>query len=85
MPKSKRDMLKRQLAHAHNNVVNAQIHLLLVGEQFAEAHPELSEALGVAIIGLQEVRKIIEHFAVISWGKVPEDWSTWRNVKSDKE
>ena len=64
MPKTKRDLLKRQIAHAHNNVCLAIEHLSFVEERFHDVHPELAEALQVSCVGLNEIKKVIEQFIV---------------------
>ena len=80
MPKSKRDLLKRQIAHAHNNITLAIEHLAAVEAPFHDVHPELAEAMQVSIVGLTEVKRVIEQFIVAAWGHMPDDWETWRNV-----
>jgi hypothetical protein len=80
MPKTKRDLLKRQIAHAYNNITLAVEHLAMVEAPFHDVHPELAEAIQVSIVGLTEVKHVLEQFIKAAWGSLPADFETWRNV-----
>jgi len=80
MVKSKRDLLKRQVAHAHNNVTTAMQHLYNVIVVFEPQHPELADSLKTAVVGLDTVKQVIDAFVVQTWGRLPDGWEKWRNV-----
>jgi len=80
MPKTKRDSLKRQIAHAHLNVKLAMQHLANVEAQFHDVHPEMATAMQVCVVGLNEVQNVIEKFWSTSWGPLPTNWDSVRNV-----
>jgi len=78
VPKTKRDDLKRQAAHAMNNLDRATVHLFNVEQTFEGVHPELAEALKAAIVGIDTVKAVVENFVIAAWGKLPDDWQKWR-------
>jgi len=80
MPKSKRDLLKRQIAHAYRNVSTAMDHIAQVEEPFAEQHEDFAKYLQVMIVTLDAVRNGLKDFCVKAWGSFPDNWETWRNV-----
>lgn len=85
MPKTHRDLLKRQIAHAHNNIEMAAQHIVPVADAFQEAHPELYAALFAAVQSLSLANEIIEKFCGIAWGNENPDWEAWRNVPGSKK
>lgn len=80
MPKSKRDLLRRQVAHAHNNVELSAVHLIQVHDAFKEVHPDLAAPLAMLINNQIEVKSAIERWASDVWGRESIDWDSWRNV-----
>lgn len=80
MPKSKRDLLKRQMAYAHRNIENAMGHLSNVEEPFNEQHPELAEALQVAIVALSDINGLLDNFAKEVWGRDAVNWDSYANL-----
>ena len=80
MPKTKRDLLRRQIAHAYKNVELALGHIANVWEQFDAADKDEVMYLDTIVYDLEIVTKLIKEFAVVCWGYWPEDIETWRNV-----
>jgi hypothetical protein len=80
MPKTKRDLLRRQIAHAYRNVELATSHIAQVWEQFDQAEKEEVMYLDMIIYDLDIASKLIKEFAIKCWGHWPEDIETWRNV-----
>ena len=81
MPKTKRDLLKRQIAHAYANCFRCVDHLNLVYEAFKDVHPEMGEALEAAILSVVLASDIIEKFASEAWLIEKEELLIWRNVR----
>jgi hypothetical protein len=80
MPKSKRDLMKRQVAHAHNNLVLAQDHIAVVGVQFQGVHPELEAGLLIAVDLIKQADTVLELFVAGAWGREDPAWDSWRNI-----
>jgi len=80
MPKSKRDLLKRQVGHSYRNVSLAINHLAKVEHSFAVHHEDFAQYLQVMIVTLDAVRDGIRDFSLKAWGKFPDDPESWRNV-----
>lgn len=85
MPKTKRDLLKRQLAHAYNNCDLAGAHLQQIIVAFEPVHPELAEPLVVAQQTLLAIMEVMRKFADVSWGIIDPPWDSWRNVPRREE
>lgn len=81
MPKTKRDLLKRQMAHAHNNCTLALQHILVVKTAFDGQHPELAKVLETAMESIDLAQGLLDRFIVASWGHLPDDWEKWRNTE----
>jgi hypothetical protein len=81
MPKTKRDMLKRQVAHAYSNCFRAQIHIASVWQQFKDVHPEDAEALNVMLQTLELTIDMLEKFANKAWLLDASEIEEWRNVR----
>jgi hypothetical protein len=81
MPKTKRQFLKRYLAHAHSNVWRAEEHLAALEATFATTHTDYAEFLTLMIHTLEEVRLWMQQFATHAWGSCPDDFETWRNLR----
>lgn len=79
MPKNKRDLLKRQLAHAYHNLDLAGYHLTEVTKAFDEVHPEMTEPLDQVKAGLLIQMQVLASFAFQAWGNPAPDWEAWRN------
>lgn len=80
MAKSKRLLLKRQIAHAYRNVCLAMRQLGDLERKFAPGHPKHSEHLRVMIVTLDLLRDGIKAFCNDAWNGYPENWESWRNV-----
>ena len=78
--KSKRFLLKRQIAHSARNVSLAINHLAEVEQAFAGTHDDFAEYLQTMIVTLDAVRDGIKNFCLKAWGNYPDDWESWRNV-----
>ena len=85
MPKTKRDLIRRQVAHAVENIQLAMNHLGQVEEPFRDPHPELAEPLQMVIGSLDLCLDVIKSFCLSAWGRIPEDWETWRNVGTPRK
>lgn len=84
MAKSKREKLRRQMAHAYRNLSLAIDHLGQVESQFAEHHQDYAESLQMMIGTIDAVRDALKAFWLKAWGKVPTNWERWRNVGNPK-
>ena len=82
MPKTHRDLLKRQVAHAHNNLQLGINHISIVGVQFDGVHPELAEGLKIAIELITQADELLKVFVQAAWGKDEINWDSWRNLGS---
>lgn len=80
MPKTKRDLIKRQMGHSYNNIKRAMGHLANVEVEFHDVHPELAEPLQVLIVALGDMLGLIDHFASQAWGRDSIDWEAYANV-----
>lgn len=82
MTKTKRDVLKRCIAQAHNNVMRAGSDLATLQEAFQEQHPDMAESLTIMLKTLAMVLTGIDAFCVQAWGHAPSDYDSWRDSKS---
>jgi len=80
MPKSKRLIIKRQVAHAYRNICLAMNQLGKVERQFEGTHDDFAQYLQVMIVTLDATRDGIKDFCNKSWGGYPDNWESWRNV-----
>ena len=80
MPKTKRDLLKRQIAHAHNNLMLAIDHIAAVGVEFQGVHQELEQGLIIASDLANQADQVLKAFVSAAWGKDDPSWDSWRNV-----
>ncbi len=80
MPKSRVQLLKRQVAHAHIAIDRAIVHLAEVEEPFNLQHPELAEPLQNICVGLDLLNKTLEAWVYEVWGRQEVDWSSWANT-----
>ena len=80
MPKSHKDLLKQQMAHAYYNVDQAAEHVTNVIEEFAPVHPELTEPLLAFLQGIVVLEDVIKVFVRDVWGIENPDWHSWRNA-----
>lgn len=78
MPKTKRDLLKRRMGQAHNNVQRALADVKDLHETFSPSHPLYAEYLEAIAICLIEVQKMMLNFWVHAWGKPPKDITKWK-------
>jgi hypothetical protein len=79
MPKTKRDLLKRQVAMGYLNLAKAGNHIMQVEETFQDAHPELAASLLTACEGILMVQNILEKFVKDAWGMENTIWTAWEN------
>jgi len=77
MPKTRRDVLKRRVAQAYNNVDRALANVRDLHDQFDPVHPEYGEFLVVIGQTLTQVHKLLMEFWVHAWGELPDDIETW--------
>jgi hypothetical protein len=84
MPKTYRDNLKRQLAHAHYDLEVAGAHIFNVANAFKEVHPELADPLYATLDGLKIILDVLDTFALEAWGKENPNWQGWRGL-SEKQ
>lgn len=84
MPKSKRDLLKRQIAHAYMAMDRAIIHLDTVAKPFEEQHPELTEPLIALILMLDEGKKVIDAWVAKVWQREGMDYEDWANEQQSQ-
>jgi hypothetical protein len=82
MPKSKRDLLRRQVAHAHNNLMLACEHIAAVGVEFEGVHPELEQGLIIAADLSNQADLVLKAFVMAAWGKDDPSWDSWRNLST---
>ncbi len=80
MPKSRVQLLKRQMGHAHLAIDRAIGHIAVVEEPFEAQHPELAEPLQQVCIGLDALNKVIEAWCKEVWGREEIDWASWANT-----
>lgn len=80
MPKSHRDLLKRQLAHAYYDLDLAGEHITNVVEEFAPVHPELIEPLTAILAGILIQQDVLKTFVRDVWGIDNPDWHSWQNT-----
>lgn len=80
MPKTKRDLIKRQMAHAHNNLDTAAKHLIMVHTDFEEVHPDYAMMLSEMINGCLMINQCIDKFFADAWGDDDPNYESLRNV-----
>lgn len=68
MPKTKRDLLKRQIAHALNNINLAGGHVSQVHDAFKSDHPDLAEGLHIVLVTLANSETVLRAFIKAAWG-----------------
>lgn len=77
MPHAKRDSQKRDLAQAIAALQKGAGHLSDMYSLYKPVHPELAEALGVAVVGTGEIVELLLRFWEKAWGKRPTDLDSW--------
>jgi len=85
MGKTNQERIRRKLSQAHRNCDKVITDLADVAEQYAGAHEELAELLRVVCVSVGMAQEMIERFCMAAWGRVPEDWETWRNARQTDE
>jgi hypothetical protein len=60
MPNNVRQNYKRELERAEGNMDRALTKILAMATDYRELHPEISEALDVAIMGQLQVKEIVQ-------------------------
>lgn len=79
MPKSTRDLLKRQVAQSVHHIEEAQMDLLDLREKFLAAHPAEADLLELIVKSLEVSITFVSDFCMQAWGTCPPDWNSWRN------
>ncbi len=79
MPKTKRDLLKRQVAHAWLDLDKAGGHLAQVIAAFIDVHPELAAPLVAVEEGILIQQDVLKAFVKEAWGMENPDWLAWQN------
>lgn len=77
MPKTHRDLYRRNLAQSYINIDYAGAYLFELYKLFNPVHPELGALLQGAMEGLTVTQEILTEFAFRSWGKDTPDWQAW--------
>ncbi len=80
MPKSRVQLLKRQIAIAHLAIDRAIVHIAAVEDPFEQQHPELATPLQQVCIGLDELNKVLEAWVNEVWGRQEVNWTSWANL-----
>jgi hypothetical protein len=76
--------MRRSIAHSFANIERAQTHILTVKTEFDPVHPELGNALQMAMLMLEEVNTLLKNWCVECWGHIPENLDAWRNMPEDE-
>ena len=85
MPKTHRDLLKKKLGHALNNIERAQMRCLELRDTFAPSHPSEAELLQATMLGLEVCLESLRSFAIFAWGIVPSTVERWRDTDLEVE
>jgi len=85
MPKTKKDLIKRQFAYAMRNLMLAMNHLANLEALFETQHEDLSDILKVSIVGINEVKVLLDHFAYKVWGWENKDYFATANLPKPTE
>jgi len=80
MPKTRKDLLKRQIAHSYRNLSMALDHLSIVAFQTEEVHPELSDGLITVMIGIKTMQDVLASWVKTVWGTDTPNWESWSNL-----
>ena len=67
MPRSIRDVLKRQAAQALNNQAKAILDINAIYEEFKEVHPKKADVLAGIIISTANQREALLLFVADAW------------------
>lgn len=81
MPKSKRDFLKRYMAHSYSNLGRAAGHLIEVEDHFRGTHDDYADFLALMITTIAETRGWVAQFCKHAWNIDQETIETWRNLR----
>ena len=79
MGKTNQEMIRRKMAQAFLNCTKAMGHLADVESKFAGAHDDMAEFLRVMCVSLDVTCGCIEQFCMMAWGRIPDNWESWRN------
>ena len=83
MPKTKRQILRRNLAYAHFSIERAIEHISAVEPPFREYYPNLADALAVTVVGLTEANGLLDKFVMAAWGREWLDWDSFANLPDE--
>jgi len=85
VPKTHRDLLKKQLGHAINNIELAQLRCLELKDGFQGPHPDLAELLQATMVGLEVCLDSLRAFSMHAWGIVPPNVERWRETELEDD
>ena len=77
MPKSTKDVLKRQLGQAGVNLNYSGSYISGLADTFRPVHPELAEILDIAMEGLVNVENLLKVFSDQAWGNPDPEWTIY--------
>jgi hypothetical protein len=78
MPKTVRNLIKRDMAEAIFEMQMAIDNIANVGIAFGDSHPSMVDGLNVSIATLDAVQKVLFRIAEEAWGYDPEHLMVWR-------
>ena len=81
MGKTNQERLRRKLAQAYRNAGKVINDLGEVAQAFDKDHPEMAQLLQVVCVSQDMSQEMIEKFCVEAWGRVPDNWESWRNAR----
>ena len=84
MGKTNQEMIRRKLAQAYLNTTKAMGDLAAIESKFAGTHDDMADFLKVICVGLDTACGAIEQFSMMAWGRVPDNWESWRNGAKPK-
>ena len=78
MPKTKRDLMKRDIAAGVNHIQSAQGLIGRVYNQFDGVHEDYAEFLVLIAQSMEISNRLLLDFWRLAWGKIPDDLDTYR-------
>jgi len=70
---------KRKIAQAYLDIMLAIGHLQYLEEAAHDTHPDIAELLQTICVGLSYASDGVKHACLMIFGRVPEDFASWRN------
>jgi len=77
MPKTNRDVLKREVAQAYFHYERAMEVLVALKAIFEPVHPDLSAALDVVLQASLASQALLTAFWTEAWGQETIRWESW--------